>query len=216
MAPSFAAKWLVPRLHLFSKAHPEIEMRISGDTQLIDAPRNADNLEELFRAHDIDAMIRFGSGNYPGCDVHKLFSVQAVPLCTPALAKDRKNPLRRPEDLANHILLHDDTPYPGRPSWAKWLEKFSVQGVDIHRGLHFNQVSMGLAAALDGQGVLLSLDVLACHDIAAGRLCIPFDLKMPLDHAYYLIRPKSAMANHDATDSFVNWVLEESTRLIKL
>ena len=210
MAPSFASKWLVPRLHLFSKAHPDIEMRISGDAQLVDATHDHADLDELFRSHDIDVMVRFGSGHYTGCEVTKLFTAQAVPLCNPRLLNDQSRPLNTPTDLAHHTLLHDDTPYPGRPSWEKWLQKYSVPGIDVRRGLHFNQVSLAMDAAVDGQGVLLSIDALAYHDIAAGRLCVPFDLKMPLEHAYYVIRPDSATANQEATDSFTNWIISEA------
>lgn len=213
MAPSFASKWLVPRLHLFSKAHPEIEMRISGDSQLVDASHDHADLDELFRSHDIDVMVRFGSGHYSGCQVTKLLSAQAVPLCNPRLLEDKTSPLQKPEDLENHTLLHDDTPYPGRPSWKKWLEQFSVPDVDVHRGLHFNQVSLALDAAVDGQGVLLSIDTLAEHDIAAKRLCVPFDLRMPLEHAYYVIRPDSSTANQEASDSFIDWIISEAGKI---
>ncbi len=210
MAPSFASKWLVPRLHKFSQQHPDIEMRISGDSKLVDATENTDALDELFRAHDIDLMIRFGAGNYPGCTVEKLFSVEAVPLCNPTLLTDHAHPLRKPADLKHHTLLHDDTPYVGRPSWEKWLKLAKVKGVDVQRGLHFNHVSLGLGAAIDGQGVLLSMDALARYDIEAGRLCIPFELRMPLEHAYYLIRPDTATSNQDGVNAFVSWIMAEA------
>lgn len=210
MAPSFASKWLLPRLHLFSKNHPDIEMRINVDKQLVDATHDHADLDELFRNHDIDVMVRFGSGHYAGCQVTQLFSAQAVPLCNPRLLKDKDRPLKKPDDLAHHTLLHDDTPYAGRPSWEKWLQEFSIEGVDVRRGLHFNQVSMAMDAAVDGQGVLLSIDALAFHDIAAGRLCVPFELAMPLEHAYYVIRPDGASANQEAASTFTNWIISEA------
>lgn len=211
VAPSFASKWLVPRLHLFSNAHPEIEMRINGDAKLIDATEKGADLDELFRANDIDVMIRFGSGNYPNCEITRLFPVQAVPLCSPDLLHQSGKPLKSPADLVHHTLLHDETPYQGRPSWTKWAENFGIEGIDTHHGgLHFNQVSLALAAALDGQGVLLSMDILARSDIEAGRLCIPFDLKMPLEHAYYVIRPKSSTTNQNAADTFIEWIISET------
>lgn len=211
VASSFASKWLVPRLHRFSNAHPEVEMRITGDAKLIDATENGTDLDELFRANDIDVMIRFGSGNYPNCHITKLFPVQAVPLCSPDLLNQPDKPLEKPTDLIHHTLLHDETPYQGRPSWSKWAEKFSIEDIDTHHGgLHFNQVSLALAAALDGQGVLLSMDILAGDDIGAGRLCIPFDLKMPLEHAYYVIRPNGSTTNQDAADTFIDWIIAEA------
>lgn len=210
MAPSFTSKWLVPRLHTFSQQHPDIDMRISGEAKLVDATEQHGALDELFRAHEIDVMIRFGQGHYPSCLVEKLFSVEAVPLCKPSLLTDSEHPLREPSDLRFHTLLHDDTPYIGRPSWERWLELAKVEGVDFKRGLHFNHVSLAMEAALDGQGVLLSMDALARHDIEAGRLCIPFPLSMPLEHAYHVVRPKSATTNQRAASAFIAWVLAEA------
>lgn len=210
VAPSFASKWLVPRLHLFAKAHPGIDMSINGEARLVDATERTEDLDELFRSNNIDVMIRFGSGNYPNCKVEKLFSVHAVPLCHPELLNDPDKPLATPSDLLNHTLLHDETRYPGRPSWPKWAEKFNVENIDSERGLHFNQVSLAIDAAVDGQGVLLATDALAEHDIAADRLCIPFDLIMPLDHAYYVIRPQGVNTNPEASDAFIDWILSEA------
>lgn len=210
MAPSFASKWLVPRLYRFSDLHPEIDMRISGEARLVDLDQRYDSLDELFRAEGIDVMIRFGSGDYPGCDVTRLFTVEAVPLCSPILRDDSDYPLRKPSDLRNHTLLHDETPYVGRPSWARWLDLAKVEGVDVQRGLHFNHVSLAMEAAIEGQGVLLSMDALARHDIDAGRLCIPFPLSMPLDHSYHLIRPMQATSNQRAVNAFIEWILAEA------
>lgn len=209
IAPSFASKWLVPRLHDFSQRHPEIDMRISGEAKLVDATENHDGLDELFRAHDIDVMVRFGSGDYPGCAVEKLLGVEAVPLCNPSLLHG-EHPLLTPNDLRYHTLLHDETPYVGRPSWERWLRLANIDGVDVKRGLHFNHVSLAMEAAIDGQGVLLSMDVLAQHDIEAGRLCMPFGPSMPLEHAYHVIRPKAATSNQRAADAFIGWIIEQA------
>lgn len=208
MAPSFAAKWLVPRLHKFSGTHPEIDMQITGDDTLITSRNSSANMDDWFRNDKIDVIIRFGSGNYPGYRVDKLFDVSAVPLCSPKLLSEGEHPLKTPDDLRHHTLLHDDTGYAGRPSWANWLELADVEGVDTRRGLHFNHVLLVLAGAIDEQGVGLSMEPLAQYDIDAGRLCIPFDLKMPLENAYYVIRPEQESGN-ESVEAFVSWILEE-------
>ena len=211
MAPSFASKWLVPRLHSFSLKYPEIDMQISGNTGLVDTSENADiSMEEMFRSNDVDVVVRFGSGNYPGCIVHKLFSVKAIPLCSPALLNDPKKPLKKPQDLKHHMLLHDNTDYKGRPEWKKWFHSAGVTDVKVDRGLRFNHISMAMDAAIDGQGVLLGIEALARNDIAAGRLCQPFDLSLPLKRSYYIIQPESVDANQHAVDAFIKWILEEA------
>lgn len=211
MAPSFASKWLVPKLHTFSSRYPEIDIQVHAVAGLIDtAEKNNYSMEELFRSEDADVVIRFGSGDYPGCTVHKLFSVKAVPVCSPELLNDPDKPLNKPEDLIHHTLLHDKTPYEGRPQWSKWLQQEGIKGIDHERGLKFNQISLAIDSAIDGQGVLLSIEALARKDIKEGRLCVPFDISLPLEMSYYAIHPETADYNYHAVDSFIEWIMEEA------
>lgn len=211
MAPSFAAKWLVPRLHKFSGTHPDIDMQIIGDDTLISNRVESSSLDEWFRGDDIDVVIRFGSGDYPGYAVDKLFDVSAVPLCSPRLLEEGEHPLKTPDDLRYHTLLHDDTGYKGSPSWENWLKLAGVEGVNTKRGLHFNHVLLVLAGAVDEQGIGLSMEPLAQIDIDAGRLCIPFDLKMPLDSSYYIIR-REKESKDESVEAFVSWIMEEAAQ----
>lgn len=209
MAPSFAAKWLIPRLHRFSRAHPGIDLNISASRNLIDSSSTKNTIPtENFRRDNVDIAIRFGRGNYPGCRVDKLFSISAIPLCSPDLLEG-EHPLRTPEDLRFHTLLHDDTMYEGRPDWATWLKAAAVSNVDSSHGVHFNHVSLALTAAVEGQGVVLSMKELASDDIAAGRLVIPFNIGIPLKYAYYVITLEES-ANHPLTDAFRDWLIEEA------
>lgn len=209
MAPSFAARWLVPRLHHFRAAQPEIDLSISASRNLIDSKASLSGITaDSFRRDDVDVAIRFGKGDYPGCRVDKLFSVTAVPLCSPRLL-DGEPPLRKPDDLRYHALLHDDTPYEGRPEWSTWLAAAGIEDVDTRRGIRFNGVNLALTAAAEGQGVVLSILALAAEDIAEGRLVVPFDLALPLDYAYYLIT-REDRADDPATKLFREWVIAEA------
>ncbi len=214
-APSFASKWLIPRLPRFSRRYPEIEMQINSNPILVDADlqQGGSLLDSFFRQNQLDVVISFGTKEHTGGNAELLFPVSAVPVCSPALVADTdQHPLRVPQDLAFHSLLHDDTDYVGHPTWTKWLQLHGVEGVTANRGLHFNHVSLALDAAVDGQGVLLSIKPLAQSDIDAGRLCIPFDLPMPVEHAYYIIRPQKTgdAFNQEASDAFVGWLREEA------
>jgi LysR family glycine cleavage system transcriptional activator len=140
--------------------------------------------------------------------VDKLFSVNAIPLCSPRLLEG-EHPLRSPEDLRFHTLLHDDTRYEGRPDWATWLKAAAVDNVDSTHGVHFNHVNLALTAAVEGQGVVLSIKALASEDIAAGRLVIPFDIGLPLEYAYYLITLEE-VTDQPHTAAFRAWLIEEA------
>lgn len=207
-APSFASKWLVPRLPRFAKIHPEFELRIAASLDLVDGSSSAQDPRENFLDGEMDLAIRFGRGGYPGCRVDHLFDVAVLPLCSPSLLKS-KPPLDSPNDLAHHTLLHDDTPYEDHPDWSAWLQAAGVSGISTNRGLHFNQVSMALQSAIDGQGVVLSLDALAVDDIKAGRLTVPFSFHMPLSSAYYLISLQES-AEIPRITAFREWILEEA------
>lgn len=209
MAPSFAAKWLMPRMHRFVQRHPDIDLRISASPELIDNDSTSPTLsEDIFKTHDIDIAIRFGSGNYPGCHVEKLMPVTALPLCSPTLLGDKSRPLHEPADLALHTLLHDETPYEGRPDWTSWLQAVGVSQVDGRRGLHFNRVSLALAAAVESQGVVLTLEQLAEDDIDKGRLITPFEHRVTMKQAYHFVTLQEANAD-DRVLAFKNWLFDE-------
>lgn len=209
MAPSFASKWLMPRLSHFTHHHPEIDLRISACAELVDTDESAPSLsEEILRQHEVDVAIRFGSGQYPGCDVERLVSVNALPLCAPALLLDESRPLLTPDDLAHHVLLHDETPYEGRPNWQKWLKSVGAVNVDGFRGMRFNRVSLALAAAVEGQGVVLSLEQLAMNDLDKGRLVVPFEHRVQLKQAYHVITLKDA-ASDERVAVFKSWLFDQ-------
>lgn len=209
--PSLAAKWLAPRLHRFMNAHPNMDVRIAASMSLIDGQ---DALETTPLSHygedGNDIEIRFGSGNYPGFRVDKLFAVCLVPLCSPKLLNG-EHPLRVPEDLRHHVLLHDDTLALAAqtPGWEMWLEAAGVSGVDPARGSHFSHASLVLAAAVDGSGVAVNLSVLAAEHIAAGKLVVPFEPRISLTAAYYLLTPEAKESDPNLT-AFREWLLNEA------
>jgi len=204
--PSFAGKWLVPRMQRFVSAYPDIDVRIAAGTTFIDGRHDVSRPE----FDDADIAIRFGSGPYPGYRAEKLFSVAAAPMCSPLLLQG-EHPLRQPADLRHHALLHDDTlaADDGGASWRIWLEAAGVEGVDVTRGPHFNHASFGLDAAVDGMGVVLSYPVLASADLAAGRLVMPFELSVPLSVAYYVVCPE-ASAGQPAIAAFSRWIVAQA------
>jgi LysR family glycine cleavage system transcriptional activator len=125
------------------------------------------------------------------------------PVCSPALLKGRK-PLRRPEDLIHHTLLHTTV---GREDWQLWLTAAGLPAaLALRRGLSFDQSFMALQAAVDGLGVALSSQSLVEADIAAGRLVTPFDLVLPADAGYYIVAPEETA---DATKIalFRDWLV---------
>ncbi|MBE9557425.1 MAG: transcriptional regulator GcvA [Proteobacteria bacterium] len=190
--PSFASKWLVPRLGRFRDKHPEIDVRISPSTQLTD-----------FRRDDVDLVVRYGKGEYEGLHSVWLMTEDIFPVCSPALLNG-PNALSKPEDLRRHTLLHDD----GYVDWTMWLLVAGVSGIDLRQGPFFTDSAFVIQAAAEGQGVALARGALAAGDIAAGRLVKPFNIAIPTEYAYYVLSPK-ATSHHPKIAAFREWLLEE-------
>jgi LysR family glycine cleavage system transcriptional activator len=173
---SLAAKWLVTRVASFQDAHPGIEVRITTSTHLVD-----------FQREEVDLAVRYGRGNWSGLKTQWLMAEDISPVCSPALMKGPK-PLRKPEDLVHHTLLHTTV---AREDWQLWLTAAGLPvSLALRRGLSFDQSFMALQAATDGLGVALSSKSLVDADIAAGRLVRPFDLVLPADAGYYIVAPE--------------------------
>ncbi|MFK7893309.1 MAG: transcriptional regulator GcvA [Granulosicoccus sp.] len=215
VAPSFAIKWLMPRLNRFTDAHPEIDLRLNASDELMDTDSTTiSDFSKHFRQQGIDVAVRFGDGHYPGCQVEMLMSATVAPMCSPSLLKDRFRPLRNPDDLLSHSLLYDETPYEGRPDWKDWLELAGVKDANRASGLHFNHVSLALQAACDGQGVVLSIEQLAQIDIDQGRLVVPFDLRIELEPAYHIVS-LTGTEEESAATQFWQWLLKEAGEFTK-
>jgi len=173
---SLAAKWLLPRLTAFQEAHPGIDVRITTSTTLVD-----------FRGGDVDAAIRYGRGNWQGLRAEWLMADDFFPVCSPALLNG-KRPLKCPEDLRDHVLLHTST---NGDDWRQWLTAAGLPS-DISKppGITFDLILMTVQAAIDGIGVAMGRTSYVQDDIAKGRLVVPFKIALPADAGFYLVSPE--------------------------
>jgi LysR family glycine cleavage system transcriptional activator len=191
--PTFAIRWLVPRLARFHAFKPDIDVQITTSHQRVD-----------FNRDDVDACIH--SGTHPPPDAHcrRLFGERLLPVCSPRLL-DRAA-LRMPESLERHVLvcsLH-------RPrDWPAWLDAAGVRHVDGNNGIKVENSALAYQAAIDGLGVVIAQRSFVEDDLKTGRLVAPFDLEVPGDGAYFLAyrgdRPRS-----EAVAAFETWILREA------
>jgi len=174
---SLAAKWLLPRLADFQDAHPDIDVRITTSTSLVD-----------FQRDDVDAAIRYGRGQWPGLRADWLMADELFPVCSPSLLRGDK-PLRQPEDLRGYPLLH--TSNANSDDWRLWLTAAGLPG-DIAKqpGITFDMIFMTIQAAIDGIGVAMGRTSYVKDDIAKGRLVVPFKIALPADAGFYLVSPE--------------------------
>src|SRR5215470_9637454 len=166
VGPSFAVRWLIPRLATFHRQHPEIEVRLATGGAV-----------NPFR-DDWTCGIILGDGTWPGYEAEPMFSADLFPVCAPSLARR----LRQPADLRQETLLQvQHSP----EEWPLWLAAARVK-VNV-LGPRFDSYAMAIQAALDGVGVAIGLRPYVEDDIACGRLVAPFRLAVAKGRSWYLV-----------------------------
>jgi LysR family glycine cleavage system transcriptional activator len=211
--PSFARRWLVPRLQRFTQAEPQVNLHLLSSLHAIESYQSG--AAQAFAGIDLQAddsqvVIRFGAGTYPGFHVDRIIASDYIAVCSPGLMA-AAHPLREPADVRFHVLLHNDTiaNERARPSWEEWLRVAGVEGVDSTAGPHFSDSGMALVAAVDGAGIALAPRQLVAGEIEEGKLVSPFDIVIGRHFAYDLVTP-TAISSRPAVRAFRQWLLKEA------
>lgn len=196
LLPSFAFKWLVPRLGHFNQRHPDIEVWLSTTEELVD-----------FASDQADLAIRLGYGDWPGLHSTLLLREYVFPVCSPRFLQHIKPP-QKPADLLKYPLLRRYT-QDITPRWRDWFEAAGVEVKRLPRGTQFSDTSMAIQAALDDQGIALARSAHVSDDLAAGRLVKLFDVHCESKVAYYVVCP-SGREQEPAIRAFRDWLLAEA------
>jgi LysR family glycine cleavage system transcriptional activator len=156
-----------------------------------------------FQRDEVDMAVRYGRGNWPGLRTSWLMAEDMFPVCSPLLQQGER-PLRSPEDLAHHTLLHATV---SREDWQLWLTAAGLPvSLATRRGLSFDQSFMAIQAAVEGLGVALGRTRFVEADIEAGRLVVPFDMVLPADAGFYIVAPE-ATADLPKIALFRDWLI---------
>jgi DNA-binding transcriptional LysR family regulator len=186
--PTFAIKWLVPRLASFYAAHSDIDIEIA----------TVSRAEEL-QLDNADFVVRHGTGEWPGLHVDPLFDEIFVPVCSPALAQT----IRVPEDLLEAQLLHSMM----RPEgWPTWLGAGGLGEGQPARNVTLANAALCVQAAVNGLGVAIAQAAYVRDDLASGRLVQPLDQVVPTEFGYYLLCDP-AKADTQPLKLFREWLL---------
>ena len=196
----FASLWLIPRLARFRARYPAVDVFISADNRIVDLERER-----------IDLAVRYCSDAMAPPGAPRLFGERILPVCSPALAADRARPIRRPEDLARHVLLHIDDDG-GRftwLNWSAWLAAVGVRDLSPAGSLRFSHFDQVIQAALDGQGVALGGCPLIDNLLKERRLVAPLRGKYTTPRAYFIVQSAQSPIRPEA-QSFIEWLIEEA------
>jgi len=187
--PSFAAKWLAPRLSAWRAVSPDVELQVIGAYE-----------PAAFGRDGVDVAIRFGRGPWPGLHVERLAEEALFPVCSAAFAE--REGIRSASDLLR-VPLFDREMTEG---WTEWFAAMGLKGAQPSALMRLRDASAAIEAALGGQGVALANTSLAAGDIAAGRLVRPVDGAIRSAFAYHVVCPEGALARAPVA-AFRDWIV---------
>ncbi|MBV8835543.1 MAG: LysR family transcriptional regulator [Alphaproteobacteria bacterium] len=185
VGPTFAIRWLIPRLSAFAKVAPEVDVRIT--TGGVAAPFS----------DDWTCGIKLGTGDWPGLTAQALFAADLTPVCAPRVSTR----LKTPAALKNETLLRVSH---AEDDWPRWLEAAGVAKLAA-KGPVFEYYGHALQAAADGVGVAIGIRPYIDDDLAAGRLVAPFGLSVPKGEQWYLVF-REFRREEPAFRAFSQWI----------
>lgn len=201
----FASLWLIPRLHRFRARFPELDVRISATTSMLDLKRDR-----------IDLAVRFCPPHMVPPGSPRLFGEENVPVCSPRLLEDPARPLRRPADLVHHTLLrYEVREFKGSfMDWDTWLAALGLADLKPAATVYFNQTDQTIQAAIGGQGIALGQSRLVAEMLASRLLVAPFGPGVAGARAFFVVRADADRRppRRSNVDAFVDWLIEEAGR----
>ncbi|MCT4655172.1 MAG: transcriptional regulator GcvA [Cohaesibacter sp.] len=192
--PSFATRWLVPRLGLFASDHPDIRIRLDASNALAN-----------FQSDGVDIAIRQGQPPFgPGLMADSLFGPEVIAVCHPDLTTGAMA-IRSAEDLRHHTLLED-----AHGHWPIFLDAaLGEEPIPEMKTINFSQTSLAIDAAIARQGVALTNPALVAQDLNEKRLCQPFDFSISTVQGYYAVAPREPR-NPALVARVRDWLLDQA------
>lgn len=190
-APTFAARWLLPRLQRFRQRHPEIRV-------VIDTSQERTELSEV----GADVAIRIGRGNWQGIISELILREELVPVCAPDLALK----IGKVTDIDPGQLIHVTT---ASVDWGVWAKRTGRPEPDISKGLQFDTLHMAFEAACQGLGVALGRKPLVEPELSSGRLVEIWEKPIPSDTAYWLVCAETS-CDDPRVVAFREWIRLEA------
>jgi LysR family glycine cleavage system transcriptional activator len=194
VGPTFAIRWLIPRLADFRAEHPEIDVHIT--TGGITAPFS----------DKWTCGISLGDGVWPGLMAEPLVAADLLPVCAPALAER----LKSPSDLAAESLVRVQH---APEDWPRWLAAAQAAAPSVY-GPEVGYYGQAIQAALDGVGVAMGIRPYVDDDLAAGRLVAPFPLSIPKGSQWYLVHRPNRL-EEPSFKVFRDWITSRAHGLAK-
>ncbi|HCH31765.1 MAG TPA: hypothetical protein DE045_02340 [Oceanospirillaceae bacterium] len=193
--PSFASKWLMPKVLAWMDRHPQMQIAVQAQHE-----------PEHFSQSSAHMCISFGIDHYTSDNAIELFTDQVTLVLNPHLLASLPDPTHL-NQLATLPMIDVDWGQAGAflPSWAEWLAAAGWVPCALTHGPKFNLSSMAIDAAVSGKGILLGQRSLIQAELDAGSLIAPFDMSLALKKSYYLVYPQATL-KHQSAMAFIDWL----------
>lgn len=194
VVPTFATKWLLPRLGAFQTRHEGVLVNLTPRTRPF-----------LFDDTPFDAAIHAGEAGWPGTEAHFLMRENLIAVASPEFIAPRR--LLKPDELGRLPLLQQST----RPhAWRHWFDSAGVRSPNDMAGPRYELFSMLIEAAIHGLGAALIPRFMVEDELERGRLVELVHHRYLSDRAYYLIHPQQH-AGREVFLAFREWLIAEAT-----
>lgn len=193
--PSFAARWLLPRMVEFQAQYPDISIDIVATASVLDLNKEG-----------IDLAVRYGKGRWDGLTTQHLADEWLFPVASPSGIRGYKNLPSSARDVASYPLLD-----PGK-DWQRWFRRAGVLTALPQTGMSFNDASLMLQAAESGQGIALGRQMLVTDALATGHLVRLPGPRIRSQYAYFLARAANKPASA-ASRAFSEWITGSASQM---
>ena len=188
-------RWLLPRLLQWQRERPDVPVELTTTVK-----HGVD-----FHREQFDAAVMYGAPPDSALASFHLFDEQLTPVCSKPLLEGPV-PLMTPQDLEQHMLLH---PTRDERDWKAWLATADIRLSNVGKGQHFETLDLAMSMASQGTGVAIGDWSLIGDDLSAGRLVMPFELKVKTGLAYYLVFPEKPGPSPKLRE-LMGWLVEQA------
>lgn len=192
-ASTCVMRWLLPRLLHWQKERPDVPVELTTTV--------AYNVD--FRREPFDAAVIYGPIAEQSAEARHLFDERLTPVCVPGLLGS----LRTPQDLQHQVLLH---PTRDERDWTLWLKAANTRLSDPIQRHHFETLDLAMTVASQGTGVAMGDSALIGEDLKAGRLAMPFELRVSTGMGYFLVYPPGKEPSVGLV-ALMDWLVSEAS-----
>lgn len=199
-SPSFAMRWLTPRISNLLREQPDLTLRVYGEFHLLDRIR--------MEQDSIEAAIRFDPGGYSDVRAVEFLDEWLVPVASPAFMAAHPE-IQSPNDVPEALMLHDASPWQHAEEcveWNNWLQAMRLPVPAAHTGQRFNMSQLAVSAAVTGQGIAMGRLALVFEDLEAGTLVPLFAQAVLSQASYYYV---SVPSKNPQLSVIETWLVRE-------